>query len=122
MGKGVIHSGLISLGTSPRILAEEKKPIKIGGLFALTGPAKHIGLTTKNVADMIVERINNKGGIKGRKLEIVVADTEGEPSKANIALKRLITKDNVVAVIGPTRTGCAMACRILNMPGMRCRL
>ncbi|MGA1844197.1 MAG: ABC transporter substrate-binding protein [bacterium] len=87
----------------------EEGPIKIGGLFALTGPAKHIGLPTMNVAEMIVERINNSGGINGRKLELIVADTEGEPSKTNIALKRLITKDNVVAVIGPTRTGTGMA-------------
>lgn len=101
---------LISLGMAPKAMAKKDGPIKIGGLFALTGPAKHIGLPTKNVADMIVERINKQGGINGRKLEMVVADTEGEPSKANISLKRLITKDKVVAVIGPTRTGCAMAC------------
>lgn len=101
---------LISLGVAPRVMAEKTGPIRIGGLFALTGPAKHIGLPSKNVADMIVERINKQGGINGRKLEMVVADTEGEPSKANIALKRLITKDKVVAVIGPTRTGSAMAC------------
>ncbi|MGA1796953.1 MAG: ABC transporter substrate-binding protein [bacterium] len=87
----------------------EEGPIKVGGLFALTGPAKHIGLPTMNVAEMIVERINNSGGINGRKLELIVADTEGEPSKTNIALKRLITKDKVVAVIGPTRTGTGMA-------------
>ncbi|MBN2374642.1 ABC transporter substrate-binding protein [bacterium] len=101
---------LILLGMANRAMAEDEGPIVIGGLFDLTGPAKHIGLPTKNVADMIVERINKQGGINGRKLELVSADTEGDPSKANIALKRLITKDKVVSVIGPTRTGCAMAC------------
>jgi branched-chain amino acid transport system substrate-binding protein len=106
----VIGFFLISIGMASGAIAEEKGPIKIGGLFALTGPAKHIGQPTNDVADMIVERINKQGGINGRKLEMIVADTEGEPSKANIALKRLITKDKVVAVIGPTRTGCAMAC------------
>jgi len=94
---------------TPFVRAEEG-PIKIGGLFALTGPAQHIGLPTMNVAEMIVARINAAGGINGRKLELIPADTEGEPSKTNIALKRLITKDKVVAVIGPTRTGTGMAC------------
>ncbi len=101
---------LISVCMIPGVLAEENGPIRIGGLFDLTGPAKHIGLPTKNVADMIVERINKQGGINGRELEMVVADTEGEPAKSNIALNRLITKDKVVAVIGPTRTGSIMAC------------
>ena len=59
---------------------------------------------------MVVDQINRGGGINGRKIQLVIADTESEPSKAVIALKRLIEKDKVVAVIGPTTTGAAMAC------------
>jgi len=92
------------------LLAAAQEPIKIGGLFDLSGKAQNIGETTKNVAQMAVDRINKNGGIKGRKLELVVADTQSEPSNAVVALKRLIEKDNVVAVIGPTTTGAAMAC------------
>lgn len=84
--------------------------IKIGGLFDLSGKAQNIGEPTKNVAQMVVDRINKAGGVKGQKLELVVADTESEPSKAVVALHRLIDKDQVVAVIGPTTTGAAMAC------------
>jgi len=86
------------------------EPIKIGGLFDLTGKAQNIGSTTKDVAQMIVDRINRTGGVNGRQIQLIVADTRSEPSQAVIALKRLIEKDKVVAVIGPTTTGAAMAC------------
>jgi branched-chain amino acid transport system substrate-binding protein len=85
-------------------------PIKIGGLFDLTGKAQNIGVATKDVAQMVVDQINKSGGVGGRQLQLVVADTQSEPSQAVIALKRLVSRDKVVAVIGPTTTGAAMAC------------
>jgi branched-chain amino acid transport system substrate-binding protein len=85
-------------------------PIKIGGLFDLTGKAQHIGTPTKDVALMVVDRINKSGGVGGRKIQLIIADTESEPARAVVALNRLISKDKVVAVIGPTTTGAAMAC------------
>lgn len=84
--------------------------ILIGGLFDLTGKAQNIGAPTKDVAEMVIDQINKEGGIDGRMLKLVTADTESEPSKAAVALQRLISKDKVVAVIGPTTTGAAMAC------------
>lgn len=86
------------------------KEIKIGGLFALTGKAAHIGIPTKQVANMVIENINKSGGINGAKLTLVVADTRSEPAQAVIALKKLISKDKVVAICGPTTTGEIMAC------------
>lgn len=86
------------------------EPIKIGGLFDLSGKAANIGTPTRDVAQMVVDKINKGGGVNGRKLQLIVADTESEPSKAVVALKRLIEKENVVAVIGPTTTGATMAC------------
>ena len=41
----------------------QQEPIKIGGLFALSGKASHIGTPTKLVAEMIVDKINAEGGI-----------------------------------------------------------
>ncbi len=84
--------------------------IKIGGLFDLSGKAQAIGSVTKDVARMVVERLNRQGGLRGRPIELVIADTQSEPSQAVVALKRLLGKDKVVAVIGPTTTGAAMAC------------
>ena len=89
---------------------EPGEPIRIGGLFALSGNAMHIGVPTQNVADMVVDHINKEGGINGRPVKLYMADTESNPAKAVAAFKRLVTKDRVVAVIGPTTTGAGMAC------------
>lgn len=94
--------------TTCAVLAAE--PIKIGGLFDLSGKAQHIGAPTREVAQMMVDRINKNGGLNGREIELISADTASEPSQAVVALKRLISKDKVVAVIGPNNTGAAMAC------------
>ena len=98
----------LTLGLTSGLMAAET--IKIGGLFDLSGKAQAIGSVSKDVAQMVVERINKDGGLKGRQIELVIADTQSEPSQAVVALKRLLGKDKVVAVIGPTTTGAAMAC------------
>jgi branched-chain amino acid transport system substrate-binding protein len=85
------------------------EPIKIGAFFAQSGPAASIGTPTKLVAEMVVKKINSEGGINGRPIELITADTEGEPTKAVMAFKKFVNVDKVVAVVGPTRTGTGMA-------------
>ncbi|MGQ9669042.1 MAG: ABC transporter substrate-binding protein [Desulfosoma sp.] len=94
------------LGFSP---ASSADPIKIGAFFDLSGPASSIGTPTKLVAEMVVNKINKEGGINGRPLELVIGDTEGDPTRALLVAKRLVEKDQVTALIGPTRTGTGMA-------------
>ena len=83
--------------------------IKIGGLFAVTGPASFLGEPERNTAQMVVDEINNAGGIKGNKLQLIVYDTQGDATKAVQAATRLIKEDKVVAIIGPSTTGDSMA-------------
>jgi branched-chain amino acid transport system substrate-binding protein len=84
-------------------------PIKIGGLFAVTGPAAFLGEPERNTAKMVVDEINKAGGVKGRKIELVVYDTAGDATKAVQLATRLIKDDKVVAIIGPSTTGETMA-------------
>src|SRR5690349_24144692 len=84
-------------------------PIKIGALFAVTGPASFLGEPERNSAQMVVDEINKAGGVKGRKLELVTYDTGGDASKAVQLANKLIKNDQVVAVIGPSTTGDTMA-------------
>jgi len=83
--------------------------IKIGALFSVTGPPSFLGEPERNTAKMIVDEINAKGGIKGKKIELVVYDTSGDATKAVQAANRLIKEDKVVAIIGPSTTGESMA-------------
>ena len=88
---------------------EQKGVIKIGCLFALSGPARHIGVPSKYVAMMARDYFEKQGGIKGKKIELVFADTKGENSVAIREFERLVYRKKVIAVIGPTRTGTCMA-------------
>jgi branched-chain amino acid transport system substrate-binding protein len=84
-------------------------PIKIGALFAVTGPASFLGEPERNTAVMMADEINKAGGINGRKLELIVYDTQGDATKAVQLVNKLIKDDKVVAIIGPSTTGDTMA-------------
>ena len=84
-------------------------PVKIGALFSVTGPASFLGEPERNTAEMMVADINKAGGIKGRKLELIVYDTQGDATKAVQGVNKLIKDDKVVAIIGPSTTGDSMA-------------
>lgn len=84
-------------------------PIKIGALFAITGPAAFLGEPERNSAKMVVEEINKAGGVKGHKLELIAYDTSGDATKAVQLATKLIKDDKVVAIIGPSTTGETMA-------------
>jgi branched-chain amino acid transport system substrate-binding protein len=85
------------------------EPIKVGAFFALSGPAANIGTPTKLVAQMAVDKINKEGGIGGRPIELVIGDTESDPTKAAVIAKKFIFNDKVAAIIGPTTTAEGMS-------------
>ena len=86
-----------------------QEPIKIGGLFAVTGAPSFLGEPERNTANMVVDQINKAGGIRGRMLKLVYYDTQGDATKAVQAATRLIKEDRVSAIIGPSTTGETMA-------------
>lgn len=103
---------ILTLAASFLVLAANvfaASPIRIGALFAVTGPASFLGEPERNTAQMMVNKINASGGIKGRKIELIVYDTQGDATKAVQAANRLIKDDKVVAIIGPSTTGDSMA-------------
>ncbi len=83
--------------------------IKVGGLFAVTGPASFLGEPEKKTLEMLVKDVNAKGGINGIKLEAVIYDTAGDATKAVQLATKLIKNDKVSVIIGPSTTGESMA-------------
>ncbi len=96
-------------GPTPHSSAAKGEPYVIGAMFAITGDASSLGIPEKNSALMLEKQINAAGGIKGHPLRIVIEDTKGEPAEAVNAAKRLVERDNVLAIVGPSRTGETMA-------------
>ncbi len=102
----VMVAGLILGLVSTAPAADE---YKIGAIFAATGGASMLGLPEKNTAEMLVDELNAAGGINGKQVKLFLYDTEADPTKAVNAVKKLISKDGVDVIIGPTTSGVTMA-------------
>ena len=87
----------------------EGEPIVLGAVFSVTGKAAFLGEPEKKTIEMLVEKVNNEGGIDGRPLEIIVLDDAGEDQKTIDAFNKLVDENEVLAVIGPSRSGNTMA-------------
>ena len=85
------------------------EPIKIGFVASITGGASFLGEPEKNTALMIQEWINKEGGIKGTPIQIIIEDSKSEESQAVLAVKKLIEKDKVIAIVGSSTTGESLA-------------
>lgn len=82
---------------------------KVGALFSVTGRTSFLGDPEKKTALMVAELINKAGGINGKKLELIIYDTEGDATKTMLFFKKLVNQDKVCAVIGPSLSGTSLA-------------
>jgi urea transport system substrate-binding protein len=87
--------GTIAAGSS---LAEEGAPIKVGAIVQLSGAAAFLGPSEEGAYRMAVTEINKKGGVLGRSLDLVIADSATDAAVANTDAKRLINDDGVAAL------------------------
>lgn len=85
--------------------AAESKPIKIGAIFSQTGPASFLGAPEAKTVRMLADQINAKGGVLGRRIEVILKDSGGSPEKAVSFAKQLIEEEQVLAIIGPSTSG-----------------
>jgi branched-chain amino acid transport system substrate-binding protein len=97
--------------------ARSAEPIKVGALLAVTGPASFLGAPEARTLQMLVDDANAKGGLAGRKVELIVKDTGASPEKAISFAKQLINEDKVLAIIGPSTSGETMAIKNLAEEG-----
>lgn len=88
--------------------ARADEPIRVGVPILFSGPGAFVGEAQKRTLDMQVEALNAKGGVKGRKIELVYYDTEGKPDTAVRMFNRLIKNDRVAAILGPSASWEAM--------------
>jgi branched-chain amino acid transport system substrate-binding protein len=92
---------------APAIAAND--PIKIGYLPALTGPSSSTGVGINRGVQLGIEAINKAGGVKGRQLELIVRDTQSDPTKAVNAVSELTQRQKVSMIFGPVNSGEALA-------------
>lgn len=83
--------------------------IKIGHFASMTGPQATFGVSTDNAIKLAIKERNAKGGVKGRKVELVTIDDAGKQSEAATAVTRLINDHHVVAVLGEVASSLSLA-------------
>lgn len=97
-------TGMVSTGVGTWVLqptwAHAAGPIKVGIATDMTGALSHAGNPNANVARLVIDDINAKGGINGRPLEMYLADTASNETTAVANVRRLIQRDRVDVVFG----------------------
>src|ERR1700736_1426095 len=106
-GSAVSAAALASNFPAPAIAQNE--PIKIGYLPALTGPSSSTGIGINRGTVLAVDEINKAGGITGRQIELIVRDTQSDPTKAVNAATELTRRHKVHVIWGPLNSGEALA-------------
>jgi len=100
-------AAIASTVAKPAIAAKE--PILIGYLPALTGPSSSTGIGINRGVQLAAQEINAAGGIDGRQIELIVRDTQSEPTKAVNGAAELIHAHKVSVVLGPVNSGESLA-------------
>jgi branched-chain amino acid transport system substrate-binding protein len=93
----------------PRPAIAQSEPIRLGWLAAMTGPSSAPAIGFNRGVLYAAETINAAGGVKGRKIEVITRDTQGDPTKAVNATQEMISALKVHAIWGPTNSGESLA-------------
>ncbi|MDF2547855.1 ABC transporter substrate-binding protein [Anaerosolibacter sp.] len=87
----------------------DEGPIKIGGIYPLTGAIATFGQSSKKAIDMAFEEVNANGGLLGRKVELVMEDNKSAQADSATAAQKLIQQDKVVAILGAVASSNSLA-------------
>ena len=105
-----IALAIVAMFVAPALAADT---IKVGAILAVTGPASFLGAPEAKTLEMLTEELNAKGGIGGKKIELVIKDSQASSEKAISFAKQLIEEEKVFAIIGPSTSGETMAIKNL---------
>ncbi len=106
----VLALGFSLLGCSAKRPQSEQgnvqkgETIKIGFNMELSGAAAGYGQQQKEGAEFAIKEINAKGGVKGKKLELIVKDDKSDTAESATVTANLVSK-GVLAIVGPATTG-----------------
>lgn len=106
MLKRIVPGAIFGLGMLTGLASAQ---IKVGAAEALTGNASQYGTPIRKGFELALGEINGSGGINGQKIEIVIEDEQGKKEEAINVFKKLIFRDKVLMLFGPTLSNSAQA-------------
>jgi len=99
--KGVTFVVLVMLAWQVAPVAEAQRPIRVGASLSRTGAYAALGQNLLGGYQVCVKDTNDKGGVLGRKLELLVHDDRSDATTAARLYEQLITRDEVDLLLGP---------------------
>lgn len=100
-----VFTGALLLGSLATMPAQAETSVKIGALMPMTGDLQAYGESCYTGVKLAVEEINAAGGVLGSKLELKLADTQTKPQAGIDAAQKLVSVENVSAIIGALSSG-----------------
>ncbi|MGF6951586.1 branched-chain amino acid transport system substrate-binding protein [Neobacillus sp. B4I6] len=88
---------------------QSKEPIKLGMVAPMSGPYAVMGKANLNAIEFAIEEANNAGGVLGRKVEVVVEDSEAKPNVLLTKAEKLALNEKINLFIGTVSSGESMA-------------
>ncbi len=95
-----------------RSAAAQGKAINVGVIMPLSGANAQFGINSRNGVELVADEINAAGGIKalgGARINLIVADSTSTPTTAGNVAQRLLTQNDVVAIIGAFASSLTLA-------------
>ena len=102
-------SALLSAGVVSGAVAQDKKPVVIGGSLGLTGQFARFGEETGRAFNIFKEEVNARGGFLGRPVEFKIYDDQSDPTTSAKLYERLVVQDKVDLVFSPYASSIAFA-------------
>lgn len=101
--KIIVSSALFLAAVTSAVFAAET--IKIGEYASLTGKEASFGQQSHKGLKLAIDEINAAGGVLGQQLELITEDNQTKPGESATAVKKLISRDKVVALVGEVASG-----------------
>jgi len=103
-GLAVVLASTVSCGSK-----NSQKEILIGEYGSLTGGIATFGISTRNGSELAFEGVNQKGGVLGQKIKLLVEDDQSKPEEAGTVVNKLIHQDHVIAMLGHVASSHSLA-------------
>lgn len=107
LGFGMLTLILVPAGIFQASAAQDV--VKIGLSAPLTGDWAEYGNDFKRSVTMVVDRVNRMGGIHGKKVELVISDSRGDPKESVLIAEKFVADPDVIAEIGDFSSSSCMA-------------
>src|SRR6516164_10854764 len=105
----VVLAGMTALAVSAALPVSAQETVKLGLVAAMSGQSAKSGEAIVRGISLAIDEINAKGGVLGKKVELLVRDDESNPAKGVVAARELVQREKVVALFGGLDTPVSLA-------------